>query len=461
MRIKETVLNTVGSINGKINQGQERSVKAKKNIIGAFFLKGTSIAISIVMVPLAINYVSVSQYGIWLTLSSIVVWFSFFDIGLTQGLRNKFAEAVAKGNHELAQVYVSTTYAILGIICGVIWLVFLFVNQYLNWPGILNSPSSMHRELSILALMVFTYFCLNFVLKILNILLMANQQPALSSLLSLFGQIFSLVCIFILIHTTEGSLLYLGAVFCFSPVVILLIAHAFFFRGNYKKYRPTISKVQFPYAKSLFNLGIVFFVIQVAGLVQYQTANIIIARQFSTADVTQYNIVYKYFGMTKMGYSIFLLPFWSACTEAFLKNDIVWIKKSIRKYKQLIFILFLVGCIMLIFSSRIYDIWLGKGKVNIGFYLSLWGFIYFLSTMIADTYVSFLNGINALRIQFIACIVSPLVFIGVAFLLLKYFKLGVYSLFIASVICNFNGLILAPLQYHMIINKKKKGIWIR
>lgn len=459
--MKDQINRLIAFFSKKINKGQERSIKAKKNIIGSFFIRGTSIVISIVMVPLAINYVNVSQYGIWLTISSIVVWFSFFDIGLTQGLRNKFAEAVAKGNHELAQIYVSTTYAILGIICSAIWLVFLFVNQYLNWPKILNSPSSMHRELSILALMVFTYFCLNFVLKIINILLIADQQPALSSLLALFGQIFSLLCIFILVHTTKGSLIYLGAVFCFSPVVILLIAHVFFFKGNFKKYRPSISKVQFPYARSLFNLGVVFFVIQVAGIVQYQTANIIIAQQFSTADVTQYNIAYKYFGITKMGYAIFLLPFWSACTEAFLKNDIAWIKKSIAKYKQLIALLFLAGCIMLIFSNKVYDVWLGKGKVNINFYLSLWGFIYFFTTMIADTYVSFLNGINALRIQFIACLLSPFVFIGVAFLLLKYFKMGVYSLFIASIVCNFNGLILAPLQYHMIINKKKKGIWIR
>ena len=143
LTLKEKVATGVSFINGVINKGQERSVKAKKNIIASFFLKGSSIIISIVMVPLAINYVNVSQYGIWLTLSSIVVWFSFFDIGLTQGLRNKFAEAVAKGNDELARVYVSTTYAILGIICSIIWLLFIFINQYLNWPKILNSPVSM------------------------------------------------------------------------------------------------------------------------------------------------------------------------------------------------------------------------------------------------------------------------------------------------------------------------------
>jgi O-antigen/teichoic acid export membrane protein len=461
MLLKDKVLNTIAFINSKLNKGQERSVKAKKNIIASFFLKGSSIVISIILVPLAINYVSVSQYGIWLTLSSIVVWFSFFDIGLTQGLRNKFAEAIAKGENELAQIYVSTTYAILAIICTSLWIIFLFANQFLDWSRILKVPENMQNEVSILALMVFSYFCLQFVLKIINTLLIANQQPALSSFLTILGNFLSLLCIFILVKTTHGSLIKLGAVFCFAPLVVLFLGSIFFFRKSYKRFKPSFSKVHFKYAKGLFNLGVIFFIIQAAGIVQYQTANFIIARNFTTSDVTSYNIVYKYFGMLQMLFGIFLMPFWSASTEAYFKKDITWIKKSVKKYNQLMIFMFIAGCIMLYFSKPLYDLWLGKGKVDITFYLSLFGFIYFMTTMLADTYVSFLNGINALRIQFIACLFSPFVYIGVALLLIKYYRLGPFSLFIASIICNFNGLFLAPLQYHMIVNKKKKGIWIR
>ena len=114
MRIK--VLSVITFVSNIINKGQGRSVKAKKNIIASFFIRGVSIAISLIIVPLTINYVNPSRYGIWLTLSAIVGWFSFFNIGLTQGLRNKFAEAKAKGEDDLAQIYVSTTYAILAII---------------------------------------------------------------------------------------------------------------------------------------------------------------------------------------------------------------------------------------------------------------------------------------------------------------------------------------------------------
>ena len=448
-------------LNNIISKGHHRSIRAKKNIIALFFIKGASIAISLIVVPLTINYINSSQYGIWLTLSSIVTWFSFFEIGLTGSLRNKFAEAKAKGEDELAQIYVSTTYAILTIIFLIFWIIFLIVNQFLDWSHILHISASMRSEVSTLAIIVFSYFCLQFVLKIITTLIVANQQPAKSGLIDVAGQLLSLLFIVILVKTTQGSLIKLGIALCVSPIAVFIAANFYFFNGIFKKYRPRFSKVKFSYAKSLFNLGLIFFIIQIAGIIQYQTANIIIAQNFTTADVTSYNIVFKYFGILSMVFMIFLEPFWSASTEAFLKNDIKWIKNGMKRYNQLHIVMVVVGCLMLLFSDEVYRLWLGKGKVIIGFDLSMWGFLYYIVTMFALKYVYFLNGINALRIQFWACIVSPIIYIAVAILLIKYYKMGVYSLFIASIIANFNGYILSPLQYHMVINKNKKGVWIR
>lgn len=459
--MKEKILLPFAFLNNILSKGHQRSVKAKKNIIASFFLKGISIAISLILVPLTINYINPSRYGIWLTLSSIVGWFSFFDIGLSQGLRNKFAEAKAKGDDSLAQVYVSTTYAILAIIFGLVWIIFLLVNHFLNWAHILNISETMRSEVSTLAIIVFSYFCLQFVLRIITTLILANQQPAKSSLIDVLGQISCLFFIAILVKTTEGSLIKLGLALCLSPLLVLFGANLIFFNTEFKKYRPSFSKIKFSHAKGLFNLGVIFFIIQVAGIIQYQTANIIIAQNFGTADVTSYNIVFKYFGVLNMIFVIFLTPFWSASTEAYLKNDIQWIKNGIKKYNQLNILLVLIGCLMLLFSEKIYSLWLGHGKVVIGFYLSFWGFLYFSLTMFAGKYVYFLNGINALRIQFLACIISPLLYVGISLLLIKYYNMGVYSLFIASIIANFNGYILSPLQYYMVINRNKKGIWIK
>lgn len=459
--IKNKIGDIISFIAEYINKGQDRSVKAKKNIISSVIIKGISIAISLILVPLTIHYVNPTRYGIWITMISIVGWVSFFDIGLTQGLRNKFAVAKAKGEDDLAQIYVSTTFAILAIIFSFVWLLFLIINNFLDWPSILNVPVEMKNEVSTLAIIVFSYFCIQFVFRIINTVIVADQQPAKSAFIDVIGQLISLLFILILVKTTEGSLIKLGIAFCVSPIVILIIANMYFFKGIYKKYSPRISKVKFSYARGLFNLGIVFFIIQVAGIIQYQTANIIIAQNFGTLDVTSYNIVFKYFGMLNMVFVIFLTPFWSASTEAYLKKDFTWIKKSIKKYNQLNILLILLGLIMLFLSDKIYQLWLGKGTVNIQFTLSMWGFFYFSLTMFAGTYVYFLNGINALRIQFIASIISPLIYIAIALLLIKHYKMGAHSLFIASIIANFNGYLLSPLQYHLVVNKKRKGIWVK
>ena len=444
-----------------INKGHTRSIKAKKNIIASFFIKGISIAISLVLVPLTINYINPSRYGIWLTLSSIVGWFSFFDIGLSQGLRNKFAEARAKGNDELAQIYVSTTYAILAIIFSIVWIIFIIVNHFLNWAHILNISENMQSEVSILAVIIFTYFCLQFILGIITTLILADQQSAKSSFISVLGQIFSLLFIFVLVKTTHGSLIKLGIALCLSPILVLIAANFYFFRGVFKKYSPSFLKIKFSYAKRLFNLGIIFFIIQVAAIIQYQSANIIIAQNFSTADVTSYNIVYKYFGVLNMVFMIFLTPFLSASTEAYSKNDFQWIKNGIKKYNQLNIALFIIGCLMLFFSDTMYKLWLGKGKVTIGFSLSVWGFLFCSIGMFGSKYVNLLNGINALRLQFWSSLISPVIYVGIALILIKYYKMGVYALFIAAVVANANAYLIAPLQYYQIIIKRKKGIWIK
>jgi len=444
-----------------LNKGQERSIKAKKNIVNSLLIKGGSIVVSLLLVPLTINYVNADRYGIWLTISSIVAWFSFFDIGLTQGLRNKFAEAKASGDDDSAQVYVSTTYAVLGIIFTAIWLIFLFINPLLNWSSLLNVSPDFSDEIAYLAVIVFTYFCLQFVLRIITTIITANQEPAKASLIDFIGQGLALLVIGTLVMTTEGSLVYLGWGLCVAPIFALLLANIFFFTGKYKNYRPAFAKVKFSHAKSLFNLGGIFFVIQIASVVQFESANIIISRNFGPGDVTSYNIVYKYFGVLNMVFMIFITPFWSASTEAYLKGDISWIRNSIKKYNLLNIVFVMAGAVMLEFSEFVYTLWLGKGTVDINFQLSLWGFIYFSILMFESKYVFFLNAISALKIQFWSSLLSPFLFIALVILFIHYFNMGVYSLFLATIIANFNGFIVAPLQYYMIVVKNKRGIWIK
>jgi len=442
----------------KFFKGHERSVKAKKNIIASFAVKGVSIVIGFLMVRVVLGYLDQTKYGIWLTLSSFITWFSFFEIGLGSGLKNKLAEALAVKNYNLAKTYISTTYAILSIVIGVVALLFFIANIFIDWTLILNTDQSLTSELSTLALIVFGFFFIRFVIKLINIVLVADQRPAIANAFGPIGNLIALVLIYVLTKTTNGSLIYLGWTLSVTPILVLIVATLYFYKKDYKNIAPSISFVKLRYAKDLLNLGVKFFVLQIVGLVIYQSSNIIIAQYFGPSEVTTYNIAYKYFSILMMVFTIIISPFWAAYTEAWVKKDIIWIKNTVNKLLKIWILMCVGGVIMLYFSENFYKLWVGD-KVIVPFNLSFVLLIYFITFTFGGVFNMFINGVGKVKLQMYSSIVGAVLFIIVAITLIKHTSLGISGLVIASIISNFNGIIIAPIQYKKIINNKATGIW--
>lgn len=443
-------------------KGHPRSLEAKKNIMVSLFIKGASIAIGLILVPLTIHYVNPSQYGIWVTLSSMVAWISFFDIGFTHGLRNRFAEAKANGNKELARIYISTTYYYIGIIFIALWILLIIVTQFISWHTLLNVPAGMEKELSVLAMLIFSYFCLQFIFRIINTILIADQKSAKASLIDMLGQLFSLLIIFILTKSTQGSLLYLALAIGIAPTLILVLSNFFFFNTAYKEYKPSLSYVKKKYAKDIMSLGMRFFVLQIAAIIQFESILFLIAHYFKPEQVTPYSIAYKYFFTLQMLFTILLSPLWSGVTDAYNSGDMDWIKNAIRKYLLILVPFILFGAIMLAISGFVYDIWVGKEVVYVKFSLSLLCYIFFSVTMFASIFVSVINGIGALRIQFFSSLITPILFLSLSILLIKYFHYGVESILLSSIVSNVFGYVIAPVQVYNIFYKKSEArIWYR
>jgi len=454
----ENITKPVVFFKGLITRGHDRSVNIKKNILGLFVIRGLSIAISFILVPLTIHYINPTRYGIWLTLSSIIGWFGFFDIGFGNGLRNRFAEAITKGEDELARIYISTTYAILSLIITVLLVTFFCINPFINWTKILNAPAGMGRELGLLALIVFTFFCLQFVLQLITTVITANQRPAKASMFNFLGSLVSLLIIFILTKTTSGNLIYLGLALGSTPVLVLIASTSWFYTHEYKKYAPSLKYVKFNYARNLMSLGIKFFFIQIASIVLYQTDNIIIAQLFGPAEVTPYNIVYKYFGVVTMVLSIVMMPLWSAFTEAWVKNDIEWIKNTLRKLRIWWIVMSCGTILMLICSNFVYRIWIGA-NLKIPFSISLVMSIYVMIYAWNGIYTQFLNGVGKIRLQLFSGIWGILLNIPMAIFLGK--KIGISGVVLSIVILAAINMVWEPIQVKKILNKTAKGIWDR
>lgn len=156
---------------------------------------------------MTLGYLNETEYGIWLTLSSIVTWINFFDIGLGNGLRNKLAEALAQNNKILGQEYVSTTVALLVLIMGSIFLIFIIINPFLNWNKILNVTTISPYALTKLVFVIIGFFAIQFIFKFIGIILLADQKSSLNDLLSTVSSLLSLLIIYLLTCFTQGNLM--------------------------------------------------------------------------------------------------------------------------------------------------------------------------------------------------------------------------------------------------------------
>jgi O-antigen/teichoic acid export membrane protein len=424
----------------------------------SFVLKGISIGISLLLVPLTLNYLDKERYGLWLTLSSIIGWFSLFDIGLGNGFRNKFAEAITQKNDLLAKTYVSTTFVLLSTIIGCVLIIFFAVNPFLDWGKILNTSAETRRTLSLLALIIFTFFALQFVFKLTTSIFLADQKSALVDLTGVLGSLLSLIIIFILMRIGERSLLYLGLTLSACPVLVLIVTYFFVFGGKYAKYKPSIKYIDFRLSKSLMGLGFLFFIPQVCSLIVFSTSNVIITQIFSPADVAVYNIAFKYFSLVMMFFQIIINPFWSAFTEAYVKQDYSWVKNVIRKL-VLIWGISCIGLIFMVLLSNIaYRLWVGD-QIVVPLQVSIGLAIYVGISNWNNIFVAFNCGTSKMVIQVWLSLIAGISFIPLAVLISQ--KLGLAGIPLAMGLSIIPGSFISLAQYQRIITNKAKGIWNR
>lgn len=410
-------------INDFLNKGSDRTTLAKKNILATLFIKGLSVLISLIYVPITLNYLNPTRYGIWMTLISIIAWMSIFDIGLGNGLRNKLTEALAIGDKAKAKKYVSTTYAMLVIIVVFVCLVFIIANHWIDWSIVLNTDESYSKELKILAVIIVALFGLKFVLNIITTVLTADQRPAIGSMFELIGSAVGLLVIWLLTLANKTSLITFGLATMLTPVIVYFGASIIFYKHKYSFLKPSWNSIDLSNAKDLTGLGLQFFVIQIAVLVIFQASNILIAQFFSPIEVTPYNIAFKYFAILSMFWGILMTPLWSAFTQAKAQNDIEWIKNTIVNLNKFMFWTVFIIILMALGASNIISIWT-SGQIIIK-PMMVWIFAFYTFISIWNSiYAFFLNGVSKIKIQIYTSIAATIIHVPLAYFLVKYLKMG-------------------------------------
>lgn len=442
----------------KITEGDERSVAVKKNVVFSFIIKGVSILISLLLVPLTIGYVSAELYGVWLTLSSVMVWLHFFDIGFTQGLKNKLTEALAQRDFVKGKSLVSTTYVMLALIFVPIGVVLQFIVPLIDWCSLLNINVEYSEQIVNAISVMCAVVCLQMVISVITSIVAAYQKVALSSLLTVIGQVFAFAIIFIMTKTIAPSLIALAIALSAVPLLVMFVGSVYLFSSKFHEVAPSIWAFDKSMIKDLFNLGFKFFIINIQFIILYQSATILISYFSSPLVVTSYGIAYSYLNLAMMAYQIITAPLWPAYTDAYTKKDFNWMRNTRKRMIKVFFLSAFACFIMVLISPIAYKIWVGD-KASVPFSMSCLVGLYVCSYCWMSVNGTLISGMGKIQIATICAIIGMVVHIPFSFLLSKV--IGPYGVIVSMTLINLFYSIFYVIQIDKLFNGTAKGIWAK
>lgn len=448
----------ISIIKNKYKNTDGRSKKMYKNTAIMVFIKGFSILISLMSAPIMLHHVNRADYGVLLTLTSIVGWVGMMDIGLGNGLRNKLPEMLAKGDLQGAKKAVTSSYAALTMYVGLLISIFLVSSSYIDWRNVLNSPMSDAEEINGLATVVFIAFCVQFLLGLIVSILYAYQMPAANSLISFVSQVVTFIALIVQVYIFKvSSVFQIGAVNCLIPPLIMLLATIFLFATKLREVAPTFKMIDFKCVSGILSLGVKFFILQIITIVIFQANSIIITRVVGPEAVVEYNMAFRYISVLTMFFNIMITPIWSATTDAYVRGDFAWIRKTLYLSRKICLIAIIGGILMTIFSKQVYTLWLGKGAIDISYTTTGLVCLYVSFEMLYKVYGTIINGTGKVFAQMVITGFIAICYVPLALLLGKI--LGLSGVLIANSAVFILNYLWSKVQCSKILNDTAYGFW--
>ena len=432
-----------------------RNIIQKKNILFGITFKGISIFLNFLVVPILILFLGKIEYGVWITIFSIVNWIFTFDLGIGQGLRNKLTEALSVNDNLKASQIISTSYIFISIFSLVILLIGIGFIYFVNFQDLLNYKGKSNLYLENFVFLSLFFTIVNFTLSLYKNLYLAVHKSFMVELINVFFQTFYLIVILIWLHfNLEKSLINLILIFGVINFIVSVIATFVFFKIQ-EKVSFSFINFNLKEGKLLFKLGGKFFIINISLLVILSTDNIIISNLLGPSFVTDYFTIQKVFQVLIVVFTVVLSSSWGLYSEALTKKDFNWIKGNLKKMNIYFLGILIFGVFIFYFIEDILNIWIGEDLVIIPKGLAFCNLLYTFIFCFTNIYMFFINASNKINLQMYLYIFGALINIPLSIFLVRLLGSST-GVIMSTLLCFLPLLIIMPIQSNKIIKNLEK-----
>ena len=429
-----------------------------KNILLSIIIKMLNIVFVVLIVRRSIDLLGIEEYGIWTAITSIATWISLLDIGIGNGLRIELRRCFLENNWKEARTLLNTAYIFVGGFCMVVLLLFFVLWWNIDWASFFNIKSYSVHNINLLVLITVIGLVLQLIFSLIQPVLNANLD---SGLVGIFFAISNGLIFIYLLFADQHTINIMQYAFlnAFLPVFAYLGFSIYYFVKYLPQLVPNLKETDFKKIREILWVSAKFFIIQISAILMYQMTSFLIIRYFSPTDVTEYNVAFRYFNLFYVVFITILQPLWSSSTDAYLRGDIEWITKTVKKY--ILLWVFIVFTIILGYFLRdwAFQVWLKNVPVSpkIAFYVAL----YMAILCWNNIFLYVVNGTGRIHFQFILAIVTMLLFFPVTHFLVKVLNWGIDGIFLSNLAFLLVFSVCMPLQNYFLLKNNKQGFWTK
>ena len=294
----------------------------------ALLHRGVALLVSLVSLPLTTRYLGPERYGIWVTVSTSIGMLAALDLGIANSLTNRISHAYASGDDAVAQHYYATAVWISTAIAAFLGLVGWILWPHLHLDNLVRtSTPGLAHQASVCYAIAFLFFLLGFPLNLSHRVLGGFQKTQIVNYFQILSNVLSLVAIVVGIRFHAGLpallMLYSGTLLL-GNVVLNAWLNLFWRRNLF----PWPTAFRRDLSKELLQSGSGFFILQIAGLVVFNSDNLVIAHYVSAADVVPYSITWRLATYATVIMNAVQPSLWPAYTEAYARGNYDWVRRT-------------------------------------------------------------------------------------------------------------------------------------
>ena len=380
-------------------RAQERHRRAALSALAAALSKVIAVLTTLVSIPLALAYLGDERFGIWSTLSALVLALQFADLGLGNGVVNAVSAALGAGDRAAMRRYISSGFYALMAVCTLLALLAALLVPVLPWSELFSLRTDQARAEVLPAVAVFAAcLALAVPLGLVQRVQIALQRGFIASAWQCAANVLALIAIW-QATVWQLALPWLVLALLGAPLLTALVNAMVFFWRTEPGLRPRWSDVQGAATATLLRTGASYFIIQLAGAVVFASDSLFIANLLGAAEVARYAVPEKLFGVISLLVATAVGPLWPAYGEAIARGDLGWVRQTLKR-SLLMAAMFSAGAagLLMLLGPWLIGLWVGP-RLDVSMPL-LWALgLWKLFEGVGFAWAMFLNGAGLLRYQ--------------------------------------------------------------